>query len=146
MKLQGSLGRSRRYMALVSPLKQIRLRRTSMLARAVLMVSFAAATVCPMALMSTAPAFGTLEIAAGQDMGAMPCPMSLCRSEQLSPARHDILKTIHDQLAHAVTVLVPGTAVGSEPRLTRARFASNFSYPRSSQHIPLYLLYASLIR
>lgn len=135
-------------MAVVSLLKHIRLRRASQLIRAFLMVSLVVATLCPMTVMVPNPAFGALEITAGpdMDMGTMPCPASLCPSEQLSTARHDVLQTIHDQLAHTVTVLVPGTAVWPEPPLTRARFVSDSSYPRSPQHIPLYLLYASLIR
>lgn len=131
---------------MVSLLKHIGRRRASLLIRAFLMVSLVVATFCPMTVMGSTSAFGVLEIAAGQDMGAMACPVSLCPSEQLSTVRHDILQTIHDQLAHAVTVLIPGTAVGTEPHLTRARLVSDSSYPRFPQHIPLYLLHVSLIR
>lgn len=144
----GSLGRSRRVTVMVSLLKQIGRRRASLLIRAFLMVSLVVATLCPMMVMVPTSAFGALEITVGpdMDMGTMPCPASLCPSEQLSTARHDILQTIRDQLAHAVAVIVPGTAVGTEPHLTRVRFVSDSSPPRSPQHIPLYLLHVSLIR
>lgn len=110
------------------------------------MVSFAITTLCPVAVMGPTPAFGALAITAGQGMGSMSCPASLCPSERVSTIRHDVLQAIHDQLAQSAAVAVPGMVIGPEPQRTSTRFLPDIAHPRSFQHIPLYLLHVSLIR
>lgn len=110
------------------------------------MVSLVAVTLCPAAIVGPTPAFGAVAITAGSDMGMMPCPISSCPSERLSATRHDVLQPIHDLLAQPAAGAVSGLVSGPEPQHTSARFLPDVAHPRSLQHIPLYLLHASLIR
>ncbi len=126
--------------------KKVTLPRVNVALKAVLLLSFVVTTLCPVAVMGPTQAFGALEITSGQDMGAMPCPVLSCQVKHISTARHDVRQAIYDWLALAGAVAVPMTVIGTEPSQTGAKFGHDRFDVRSPRHIPLYLLYASLIR
>lgn len=110
-----------------------------------LVIFFTVATLCPFAVGDTLQAAGAPELTSGQDMDAMACGASACRSTQISTIRQDSFQTIQDVLGHS-TAATFGSAVLPEPPRIRGEAVRDRVDLRPVQRVPLYILHASLIR
>jgi len=108
--------------------------------------AFTVVTLCPFAVEASVPAASATELTSADDMGAMQCHVSLCQANQISAARQDSFQTIHDVVAHTLVAAAFGSSALPDPRPVRAGFVRDHFPPTSAQRVPLYLLYASLIR